>query len=78
MSNISAEVESEIVSDGGSVVTESGLCWNTEGMPVIDDNRISGNIGFGKYSHNLNGLKANTKYYVRAYAQNSGRYSLWE
>ncbi|PRY53537.1 hypothetical protein B0I27_1031, partial [Arcticibacter pallidicorallinus] len=61
----------DIVSDGGSTVTSSGICWNTTGDPNINDTRTTSGIGVGNFIHSLTKLLGSTKYYVRAYAINS-------
>jgi uncharacterized protein (TIGR02145 family) len=60
-----------ITSDGGSEVTERGVCWSTHTLPVTTDSKTSDGIGTGTYTSNLTGLTGNIKYYVRAYAVNS-------
>ena len=58
-------------SDGGSPVTERGVCWNTTGEPTINDMHQSNGTGVGEYTVEMTGLSGNTTYYVRAYAINS-------
>ncbi|NLU39477.1 MAG: hypothetical protein GXX78_11385, partial [Bacteroidales bacterium] len=60
-----------VTSDGGSSVTERGICWNTTGTPTITDNKSSTGTGTGTFTSNITGLTANTAYYVRAYATNT-------
>jgi hypothetical protein len=61
---------SEIISDGKTDIIAHGFCWSTEPEPTLSNN-------FSSYSGNmhivdtLKGLKANTSYYLRAYATNS-------
>ncbi|MDA9762036.1 hypothetical protein N9C84_03090 [Desulfobacterales bacterium] len=54
--------------------TAHGVCWSTDQDPTIADN--SSNKGAasatGAFTANINGLSANTTYYVRAYATNAG------
>jgi len=49
--------------------TQHGFCWNTNGMPTVDDNRTEAGLvqNVGPFSATLNGLSPNTTYYVRAY-----------
>ncbi|MFC0877142.1 fibrobacter succinogenes major paralogous domain-containing protein [Saccharicrinis sp. FJH2] len=61
----------EIISNGGADITSRGLCWNTKISPTIDDNIILENSDISKFSNTITGLKAYSKYYVRAYATNS-------
>jgi uncharacterized protein (TIGR02145 family) len=62
-----------IINDGGSAITEKGICWSTTGNPDISSgNKILFGSGSGNFTINLTGLQPGTKYYVRAYAINSG------
>jgi len=60
-----------ITSDGGSTVTARGTCWSTKNNPTITDSKTTSGIGTGAFSTTLTGLKADSTYYVRAYATNS-------
>jgi len=58
--------------NGGSPVTEKGLCWNTRHNPSLSDYAsytLEGE-GSGSFTSGLSALKTNTTYYVRAYATN--------
>lgn len=48
-----------------------GVCWNTNTLPEITDNKTSDNSGLGEFNSTISGLLANTLYYLRAYATNS-------
>jgi hypothetical protein len=65
-----ADVSGDITSDGGTPVTESGICWGTNDNPTIDDSKTSDGTDSGFFSSKVTGLITNTKYYVRAYATN--------
>lgn len=58
-------------SDGGSPITEYGLCWDTLPNPDISGNHIVLGSGETVFTYTLTGLTNNTLYYVRAYAINS-------
>ncbi|MBO4543250.1 MAG: T9SS type A sorting domain-containing protein, partial [Bacteroidales bacterium] len=60
-----------ITSDGGSSVTARGVCWSTSQNPTINDSHTTDGSGIGTYTSNLNNLRGNTMYYIRAYATNS-------
>ncbi len=60
-----------ITSDGGSPVTQRGVCYSTTTAPTIANNRTTDGSGTGNYTSNLTGLAATTTYYVRAYSTNS-------
>ena len=59
-----------VTSDGGTPVTERGICWNTSGNPTLADSVISNGNGIGSFTVNMTGLNGSTTYYVRAYAIN--------
>lgn len=61
----------EVTSDGGTTVTERGLCWSTSHNPSISGSHANNGSGTGNFTCNITGLNAHTKYYVRAYATNS-------
>ena len=60
-----------VIDDGGSTVTERGICWSTYANPTVDDNRVPSGSGTGMFSCQMTGLESNTSYYVRAYAVNA-------
>jgi len=61
----------DIIDDGGVDVTESGVCWSTTENPTMENNKTTNSAVIGAFSSSMNGLTANTIYYVRAYATNS-------
>ena len=66
-----ADCEYNILSDGGSPVTERGLCWGTEPSPNVDGaHSTDGPAGIGTYWGTMNDLTPETDYYVRAFAIN--------
>ena len=66
----SAIVGSAITDDGGSPVTDRGLCWGIHSDPTIDEMSMSLGSGLGNFSYRITGLNRSTTYYVRAYAIN--------
>lgn len=66
----SAACSGSVTSDGGSSVTERGICWSTAPSPTINDFKATSGSGLGSYSCNMTNLSNNTKYYVKAYAKN--------
>lgn len=69
-----AKCGGEISSNGVSLIIDRGVCWNTESLPDTSNEKTNNGSGFGDFISNLDGLDANTTYYVRAYATiNEGR-----
>ncbi len=68
-------VKCQVVADGGTEVTERGICWNTFGDPVPTDDslrRYEGAAGLlEEYLVRMEHLASGKKYYVRAYAKNT-------
>ena len=61
----------DISEDGGSPVIARGVCWSELENPTISDSHTSDGTGTGTFTSFISGLKASTKYFLRAYAQNS-------
>ncbi|HSX28216.1 MAG TPA: hypothetical protein VLF60_02090 [Candidatus Saccharimonadales bacterium] len=57
-------------SDGGSTITERGVCWSTSLNPTTADSTATAAGTTGAYSASITGLTANALYHVRAYAIN--------
>lgn len=67
----SAITGGNITSDGGSTITERGICYSTKPKPsIVDTKVVDSGKGLGAYVISLNGLISNTVYYVRAYSNN--------
>jgi hypothetical protein len=61
-----------ISSDGGASVTARGVCWSTSPNPTSAlSTKTTAGTGIGSFENFIIGLKANTTYYIRAYATNS-------
>ena len=59
-----------VTSDGNGTVSARGICWSTSPNPTIADNKTTDGSGIGSFTSSMTNLKANTTYYVRAYATN--------
>ena len=59
------------VSDAGIPLEEVGLCWGVDPLPTRENSFQAFGNEARSYSSTIEGLKINTKYYVRAYAINA-------
>jgi uncharacterized protein (TIGR02145 family) len=66
----SAASGGNITDDGGTSVTERGICWSTSAGPTLADSNTSDGTGIGVFSSSITGLSSNITYYVRAFATN--------
>ena len=66
----SATSGGNITADGGSPISQRGVCWSTNQNPTIADNSTTNGSGVGIFSSSLSNLTPNTTFYVRAYASN--------
>jgi|WetSurMetagenome_2_1015567.scaffolds.fasta_scaffold10194_2 hypothetical protein len=64
------ELTINVAKDGGSKVTECGVCYSQNGNPTTNDSIARGIVGIGTSSINISGLIPGTKYYLKAYAKN--------
>jgi hypothetical protein len=62
-----------ITSDGGSTILQKGVVWSTSSNPTISSyvGITYNGSGSADFNSSITGLAFNTRYYVRAYAQNS-------
>jgi uncharacterized protein (TIGR02145 family) len=60
-----------ITNDGGSLITQRGICYGTNTSPTTANSTVVSGSGIGTFTSTLTGLTANTTYYARAYATNS-------
>lgn len=68
---IRVEIAGAVSSGGGSSVTSRGICWSTTSGPTVSDSKTSEGTGEGSFVSTLTRLQFGTKYYARAYAENS-------
>jgi uncharacterized protein (TIGR02145 family) len=61
----------DISYDGGTLITQRGICYSTSPSPTTANSTVLSSSGTNIFTCNLTGLTANTTYYVRAYAINS-------
>lgn len=60
-----------ITSDGGSKITERGICWGRDINPDVDANIVNAGQDGDSFTCTITGLEPATTYYARAYAINS-------
>lgn len=58
-----------ILFDGGTAITEVGICFSTNSNPTIDDNKVIGILNDDEFTNDME-LEPSTTYFVRAYAIN--------
>jgi uncharacterized protein (TIGR02145 family) len=66
-----ADLGGHVKSQGGSSVTERGVCWSLTETPTTADNKKAVGSDTGVFVTTVSGLAPNTPYYVRAYAINA-------
>lgn len=59
-----------ITYDGGSAITDRGVCWSKNKNPTILDSRTYDGTGTGSFISNVTGLVPGATYYIRAFATN--------
>ena len=68
----SAQGGGNVTDDGGNTVTARGVCWSSSSStPTTSNYKTTNGSGTGSFTSSLTGLRAETNYYVRAYATNS-------
>ena len=71
--------KSVIEDDGGTEITEKGVCWSTKQMPTLEvyDNSVEKTVdgrGNQSFSSVVDKFSPDVTYYVRSYAKNSDGY----
>lgn len=71
--NYSANIATCVVnvkSNGGTTLTERGVCWSTSPNPTIAANKYASGTSIGQFYAMMSNLSLNGTYYVRSYATN--------
>ena len=71
ISQKTAEVNGEVLSDGGDTIFTRGFCWSSHHNPDITDSAFFGSATTGIYSRVIQNLTPADSYFVRAFGQNS-------
>ena len=64
----SAQAGGEVTAAGSKEVIERGVCWTTEGLPILADNAVSEAGGLGVFALEVTDLPAGKTISLRAYA----------
>ena len=67
----SANVEGNVTNDGGSAVTERGICYSIYENPTLSDSVRLAGTGIGRFYCEMTNLTNATTYYIRAFATNT-------
>jgi C1A family cysteine protease len=59
-----------VTSDGGSAITERGVCWSTTNNPTILNSKTSDGTSIGSFTSTITDLTNGVTYHIRAYATN--------
>ena len=66
----SAVVGGTIIDEGSGVIIAKGVCWSTDPDPTVADKILISSTETLTFEITIEGLEANTLYYVRTYATN--------
>ncbi|MFT3681265.1 MAG: fibrobacter succinogenes major paralogous domain-containing protein [Ferruginibacter sp.] len=61
----------KITNDGGAAITAKGIVWSAGQHPTVADHFTTDGAGSETYKSHIEGLTANTTYYIRAYVTNA-------
>lgn len=68
----SASVGGNVTAAGGAAISERGICWAITQNPTTVNSKVTASGTTGAFTGAISGLNANSTYYARAYATNSG------
>ncbi|MCK9208187.1 MAG: fibrobacter succinogenes major paralogous domain-containing protein, partial [Salinivirgaceae bacterium] len=66
-----ATIGGNVATNGGSEVTEYGVCWGTSASPETSGTKWTMGTGTGYFSDSMGGLTPGITYYVKAFATNT-------
>jgi len=67
----SANISGNVIFDGGTNLTNSGICYSTTQNPTINNNYCLNANNSNSFTCKISNLSPNTIYYVRAFATNN-------
>ncbi|MEX2602494.1 MAG: T9SS type A sorting domain-containing protein [Balneolaceae bacterium] len=65
-----AQTGARVTDNGGSWLTELGICWGTEPDPGFTNDCFTAGSESSEFTYSIHGLLQGTTYYTRAYATN--------
>ncbi len=68
---VSVNATGNAISDGGSTITEKGVCWGTSVNPTITGSHVVDGVGTGSFISTITSLDTTITYHYRAFATNS-------
>lgn len=71
VTDASAQLSGTVYENGGEPLLETGICWGTDPIPDVFDNRLETDTPTEDITLTITGLQAVTRYYFRAYAINT-------
>jgi uncharacterized protein (TIGR02145 family) len=76
--DVQAMLYGNVTSQGEGPITQRGFCYSTNPNPTIYNDTVHCAIGVGEFNKLIKSLNANTLYFYRAFARNSGGVSYGE
>lgn len=67
-----ASAGGNVISDGGGIISLTGVCWSTSPNPDVNDDIATNTPGTGSFQTYISGLQPGTTYFIRAFAVNNG------
>ncbi len=68
------QISANLKSDGGTEITETGVCWSEEIEPTIKNHYKKNYNNNTSFQLTIENLSPNNTYYIRAYAKNKNGY----
>lgn len=63
-----AVIQGDLIEDGGSVIQERGIVWDTVFLPDVSAHKMASGTGTGEFTVSIDGLQPGKRYFARSYA----------
>ncbi|MCO6486696.1 MAG: T9SS type A sorting domain-containing protein [Saprospiraceae bacterium] len=63
-----ATIRGHLIEDGGTVIQERGIVWDTVFLPDVNTHKMASGTGIGEFTVTLTGLQPGKRYFARSYA----------